>query len=126
MRRCANEDCYALEPELGLFLVADGMGGHNAGQVASELAAEGVLEAVRGLEGRSVRPTEKLRQAVEVANRRIVMTALAKSEPSGMGTTLVAILASGRRVAQANQRGGEDNITVVLVRFDPAQPQGRS
>ena len=78
MRRGANEDCHALAADLGLFLVADGMGGHQAGQVASELASEGALEAVRALEGGSVSMTEKLRQAVEIANRRIYMTGLAK------------------------------------------------
>ena len=102
MRRGANEDRYAMAPELGLFLVADGMGGHSAGQVASQLAAEGALEAVSALEGGTVSMTEKLRQAVEVANRRIYSTAMAKPELSGMGTTLVAILAARERVALAH------------------------
>jgi len=102
MRRGANEDRYALAPDLGLFLVADGMGGHSAGQVASQLAAEAALEAVRALEGASVSLTEKLRQAVEIANRRIHNTAQAKRELAGMGTTLVAILATDERVALAH------------------------
>jgi protein phosphatase len=102
LRRSANEDRYALAPELGLFLVADGMGGHSAGQVASQLAADGALEAVGALEGGTVSMTEKLRQAVEIANRRIYITAMAKPELSGMGTTLVAILATRERVALAH------------------------
>ena len=46
-RRAANEDTYALAPELGLFLVADGMGGHRAGQVASGLAARAASAKVK-------------------------------------------------------------------------------
>jgi len=102
MRRGANEDRFALAPELGLFLVADGMGGHSAGQVASQLAAEAALEAVRALEGGTVSLTEKLRQATEIANRRIFAASQSRRELSGMGTTLVAILASEARVALAH------------------------
>lgn len=102
MRRSANEDRYALAPELGLFLVADGMGGHSAGQVASRMAAEAAVESVAALDGAAASLTERLRQAVEVANRRIYLTAQAKPELSGMGTTLVAILATERRVSLAH------------------------
>ena len=102
MRRGANEDCYTLAPEIGLFLVADGIGGHSAGQVASQLATESAREAVTALEGATVSLTEKLRQAVESANRRIHLAAAVKPELSGMGTTLVAILATEQRVALAH------------------------
>lgn len=102
MRRSANEDRYALAPELGLFLVADGMGGHSAGQVASQLASEGAVEAVAALDGGAASMSEKLRRAVEIANRRVYITAMAKPELSGMGTTLVAILATRERVALAH------------------------
>lgn len=102
MCRGVNEDRYGLAPELGLFLVADGMGGHSAGQVASKLAAEAALEAVRKLEGSAVSLTEKLRQAVEIANHRIYFAAEAKQELAGMGTTLVSILATEDRVALAH------------------------
>src|SRR5262245_53213905 len=78
LRRRANEDTFALVPELGLYLVADGMGGHTAGQVASELAAEAAVRAVRTLEGASASLTDKLRYACAAANREILAAAKAK------------------------------------------------
>jgi len=101
-RRRSNEDCYAVEPELGLYLVADGMGGHKAGQVASELAAQSAVAAMGVLEGSSVSLTERLRASVNAANREIFAHARARPELSGMGTTLVAVLAGEGRVALAH------------------------
>lgn len=101
-RRRGNEDCYALAPDLGLFLVADGMGGHAAGQVASELAAQASVNALRTLVDASASLTEKLRIAVAAANREIIEETVRKPELSGMGTTLVALLAVPERVALAH------------------------
>jgi len=102
LRRQSNEDCYALDRDLGLFLVADGMGGHSAGQVASELAAEAAVRVVRTLEGASAGLAEKLRYAVAGANREIYTAAESRPELAGMGTTLVALLSDGDRVALAH------------------------
>ena len=102
MRRQANEDRYAIVPELGLYLVADGMGGHKAGQVASHLAAEGAIRAIDALQGASVSLAERLRHAVACVNRETFTAAQAKPELSGMGTTFVGMLFGGERLALAH------------------------
>jgi protein phosphatase len=101
-RRAANEDHYALAPELGLYLVADGLGGHVAGQIASGLAAEAALRTIRTLEGTGMTLAEKLRYAVIAANREVNETARRRRELAGMGTTLVALLAQEGRAALAH------------------------
>jgi protein phosphatase len=102
LRRKANEDCYALAPDIGLYLVADGMGGHAAGQLASELAAQAAVNALRTLVDASASLTEKLRYATAAANREILATVQQRPELQGMGTTLVAVLAGPERVALAH------------------------
>ena len=111
MRRQGNEDRYALAPELGLYLVADGMGGHSAGQVASELAAEACVRALEALQGAASSLSERLRAAVTSANRTIFQTAHDQPEYAGMGTTVVAILSDGSRVALAHV--GDSRIYLV-------------
>ncbi len=102
MCRQANEDRYAIVPELGLYLVADGMGGHQAGQVASQLASEAAIRAVEALQGATVSLAERLRHAVACANHEIFAAASAKPEFTGMGTTLVGLLFAGERLALAH------------------------
>jgi len=101
-RRSANEDTYALAPELGLFLVADGMGGHRAGQVASGLAARAAVATLRTLHDGRRGTLERLRACVTAANAEILASSRAKPELAGMGTTIVALLAEGDRVALAH------------------------
>lgn len=101
-RRAANEDRYALAADLGLYLVADGMGGHTAGQVAADLAAQAAVDALRTLVDASASLAEKLRYVVAAANREIFATARAKPALQGMGTTLVALLVGEERIALAH------------------------
>ena len=88
-----NEDYYLVAPSLGLYLVADGMGGAQAGEHASKLAAETVWEVVYKSAGAA--GAETLINAFEEANRRVMDAASADPEMEGMGTTLVAALETG-------------------------------
>jgi PPM family protein phosphatase len=99
--RTNNEDSYLSEPPVAA--VADGMGGHNAGEVASAIA----IEELAALRGKGPWPNEKaatddLKQAIVRANRRIREAAAADRELNGMGTTLVAVLEDGDSVHLAN------------------------
>jgi serine/threonine protein phosphatase PrpC len=87
--RSNNEDFCLVEPDLGLYVLADGMGGAKAGERASRLAVDTVAEMVLLAQRRD---SQVLIAAVEEANRRVL--AAAHSDPSleGMGTTLVAAL----------------------------------
>jgi len=84
-----NEDCAFVDAGLGLYLLADGMGGAKAGERASRMAVDTVAEVVRQ-SGR--RDSQVLLQAVEEANRRVVEAAHQDPTLEGMGTTLVAAL----------------------------------
>lgn len=99
--RDGNEDSLLSLPEAGLFAVADGMGGHAAGEVASRLAVE-ALEAALAGDGGSDRPAppdaERMVGAIREANRAIRRDAGEHPERSGMGTTVtaLALAADGR------------------------------
>ena len=94
-----NEDYYILAPEVGLYVVADGMGGAQAGEHASKLAAETVLETVMHAESPG---PETLLKAFEEANRRVLQAASSDADLEGMGTTLVAVLDSAQGVLVAS------------------------
>ena len=91
--RTNNEDYFLLAPALGLYVIADGMGGAQAGEHASRIAAETVHEIVQA--GPHPLDEHLLSEAVLAANQRVISTAQSDPGLEGMGTTLVAVADSG-------------------------------
>lgn len=92
-KRYGNEDfLFASDKKTGvlpnLFIVADGMGGHNAGEVASELAVEAIVEHLRDCSDMDSK--KALKDAINIANKKVYELSCSKPDMSGMGTTLVA------------------------------------
>ena len=100
--RSLNEDYagYIEEEEFKLYVVADGMGGHNAGEVASEMAVKAVEAYVK--ENYKEQGSNVLEKAVLFANEKIYNKAIVGSEYKGMGTTLVAALVYRNTIIVAN------------------------
>jgi protein phosphatase len=108
--RTSNEDRFVSDPQLGLFAVADGLGGHKAGEVAAQLA----VEAITGFISRSDKDYDvtwpygiddtlsfdgnRLRTAIFLANRKVFRAAESSDDYGGMGTTIVVVLVNGRQV----------------------------
>jgi PPM family protein phosphatase len=91
--RSGNEDNFLMVPDRGIFLVADGMGGHAAGEVASEMAVRFVareLGSLRGLADDQV--ADRMRTAIRAANGAIFQRTLTEHDKRGMGTTVTALV----------------------------------
>jgi PPM family protein phosphatase len=100
-KRPTNEDAFGYSIEQGVFLLCDGMGGAAAGEVASSLAVD---EMMRVLSDRApeVQIASFIEEAVNLTNQVIYSRAQSNSKLSGMGTTLVALVAEERRIQVLN------------------------
>ncbi len=103
--RAANED-YFLNEKISeneyLFIVADGMGGHQAGDVASKLASETFFEAYRALRRKGTPIQAAMEQSVRKANSVVFRKAAADIEKRGMGTTFSALVIAGMKASIAH------------------------
>jgi serine/threonine protein phosphatase PrpC len=105
LRRTSNEDSHRSRPDVGLFIVADGMGGHVAGEVASRIAVEAVeafIEETSQVDRNRTWPfpfdpslsldANRLKSAFRLANRRIASAIAETQDLRGMATTASAVL----------------------------------
>ena len=108
-----NEDTIGIDNDIGLFILADGMGGYNAGEVASGLAVKTIMSLVKEAyeyqnlslgdkESNLSRPGIVLRDAISRANKIIFQTAQNQPNYEGMGTTVVACLFRDNQVSVAH------------------------
>lgn len=113
-RRQVNQDyVYVSEAPVGnlpnLFVVADGMGGHNAGDYASSFAVRVLVDSVK--DNADFNPIKIIRHGIELANRELLEQARESEERRGMGTTMVAATVVGNYVYVANV--GDSRLYVV-------------
>ena len=108
MRRSINEDCFSARDDLSLFVVCDGMGGHAAGEVASQAVVDGIVAFVTATKTMPPDQTwsipfdldqsvnaNRLSAGFRMGNQRIASQIATSSELQGMATTAVAVLIEG-------------------------------
>ena len=100
--RKINEDylSYSLEGNNAIYVIADGMGGHNAGEVASKMTVETIIESIKNKDVKATK--EDLIDAINKANERVYHYSLSSSNLRGMGTTVTACLIDDNKAWIAN------------------------
>jgi len=104
-----NEDNFYLDEKQGLLVVADGMGGHASGEIASKLAVnvirdyfEGPQKLIGAANPAYSDATNKLNCAIRLANQAVYEAAQSSPQLKGMGTTIVAVLLTGNKLSIAH------------------------
>ena len=111
--RSHNEDCFDIDPEHQVFVVADGMGGHSHGEIASRIAVEAIREFVSrtadeeatlpfDLDPRLGRHSNRLKAAIRVAHEKVIKAIRQDATLHGMGTTVVGLLVDADSAAIAH------------------------
>ena len=112
-QRQHNEDAFLVESDAKLFLVADGMGGHAAGEIASRIAVDSISEFIlhtkeddgtwpHAYDEHYTRTTNRLMAAVKLANTRVLEAMKKDARLRGMGTTVVACMADEEKMSVAH------------------------
>jgi len=113
LTRAHNEDYFEVDPQHRLYVVADGMGGHSHGEVASQLAVNSIREFIAksadhdntwpfGMEADLARHSNLLKMAVRIAHDQVLKAITKDGSLYGMGTTVVGMLMSGTTAAIAH------------------------
>ena len=119
--RPTNQDCFALDEDAELCVVADGLGGHNAGDIAARITVDTIVEAIGHADRSPVdarSDAEILRSAIELARARIRDAAFVDPRCAGMATTVVAARIRGSRLSVAH---AGDSRLYLLARGDLRQ-----
>jgi len=112
-QRQHNEDAFLVESAARLFLVADGMGGHAAGEIASRIAVDSISEFIlhtkeddgtwpHAYDEHYTRTTNRLMAALRMANQRVLEAMKKDARLRGMGTTVVACMADDEKMSVAH------------------------
>ena len=148
--RPVNEDCWAFEASRGLCVIADGMGGHRAGEVAARIAVETIVASVTtssavagwpfGFNPSLSETGNRLRTAIHLAHMQILETSVTSDQYAGMGTTIVAAMVAGDRLTVAHagdsrlyllcgdrlrQITRDDSWMATMLAQDPSADRGR-
>src|SRR5207237_6266734 len=126
LRRSSNEDSYCTREDLGLFVVADGMGGHVAGEVASRIAVDTIQKFIHETAGADKNRTwpfpfeptlsfesNRLKAAFRLANHQIANAIADAADLRGMATTASALLAPPDRARASVATAGDRRRSVL-------------